>query len=75
MIRANCDSCEHQVVIDGNKGQIMVCTFFSIVVTKKPEDCVGWVEYKNKRPIINSCPDCGCNELLCGYPKGCSSED
>ncbi len=29
---------------------------------------------KDLEKITDTCPDCGCNELLCGYPKVCSGD-
>lgn len=28
-----------------------------------------------REPPINNCPTCECNELLCGYPRGCCTEN
>jgi len=38
-----------------------------------PEGFAAWVYSKTCFPA--SCPTCGCNELLCGFPKECSHEE
>lgn len=41
---------------------------------KENERLKEQIAYLKTHQAQDTCPSCGCNELLCGYPNNCSSE-